>query len=132
MVKKANIAIDERVMRIVKLTNYDNQFYEIELINDGDYEMTDHKELVAAQKSMGGLKLPTVAICSDLSMMSVEMMRYVGKNENDPYSKADAFVIKSISQRIVGNFYLKIIKPERPTRLFNDKEEAYKWIKQFF
>jgi hypothetical protein len=36
-----------------------------------------------------------------------------------------------MAQRILANFYIKINKPERPTKFFNDKDEAVNWIKQY-
>jgi hypothetical protein len=44
---------------------------------------------------------------------------------------ADAFVIDSLAQRILGNFYLKFNKPQFPTRFFNSKEEALIWLEAF-
>lgn len=48
-----------------------------------------------------------------------------------PYSKAEAFIINSIAMRMIANFYLKINKPERPTKMFTREEEAIKWLKTF-
>jgi len=43
---------------------------------------------------------------------------------------ASAFIIYSLSQKILGNFYLKVNKPNVPTKLFSDKEKAITWIKE--
>ncbi|MDG1477554.1 MAG: hypothetical protein P8Q14_10445 [Vicingaceae bacterium] len=43
---------------------------------------------------------------------------------------ASAFVINSLSQKILGNFYLKVNKPNVPTKLFSDKGKAIIWIKE--
>ena len=45
-------------------------------------------------------------------------MRHLKENKNNPFSVADTFVIAA-NQAILGNFYLKINKPERPTKFFN-------------
>lgn len=47
------------------------------------------------------------------------------------YKLADAFVISSMPQAIVGNFYLKFNKPCVPTRFFFSEQEAEEWLKQF-
>ena len=41
---------------------------------------------------------------------------------------AKAFVIHSIPQRIVGNFYIKVNKPFASTKLFTSKEKAIEWL----
>jgi len=41
---------------------------------------------------------------------------------------ADAFVIKSLSQKIVANLMIKINKPSVPTRFFDKIEDAEKWL----
>jgi hypothetical protein len=52
-------------------------------------------------------------------------------NREYPYSKADAFIIKSIAMQFIAKFYLKINKPERPTRMFTCETEAIKWLSTF-
>lgn len=41
---------------------------------------------------------------------------------------ADAIVIKSLAQKIVGNFYLKFHRPVKPTKIFNNIEDASIWL----
>jgi len=56
---------------------------------------------------------------------------YWATKEACPYSKAEAFIINSIALQLIANFYLKINKPERPTKMFTHEEEAIKWLKTF-
>lgn len=44
---------------------------------------------------------------------------------------ADAYVISSLSQRLMGNFYIKLNKPKRPTKLFTDPDKATEWLNNF-
>lgn len=51
-----------------------------------------------------------------------------------PKKKADAILISSLPQRILGSFYLKItqqINYSHPIKLFKDEEEAVNWLIQF-
>lgn len=41
---------------------------------------------------------------------------------------ATAFVINNLSQRLLGKFYLKINKPNTPTKMFSTLKEALIWI----
>ena len=44
------------------------------------------------------------------------------------YKIADAFVICSLSQKLIANFYMNFHKPFVPTKFFTNKEEAVKWL----
>lgn len=56
----------------------------------------------------------------------------VRKWASDPsgnnFTIADAFVIQSMAQKMIGNFYLTFHKPVKPTKLFNNVEDALKWL----
>ncbi len=42
---------------------------------------------------------------------------------------AEAVIIRSLSVRILGNFFLRFNKPGVPTRLFEDYDEAMSWLR---
>jgi hypothetical protein len=44
------------------------------------------------------------------------------------FTIADAIIMKSMPQKIIGNFYLTFHKPIKPTKLFNNVEDAIKWL----
>jgi len=110
----------------------DDLFYQVELAEDIDFEIPDLQDLVEAERELDGRKLPVLVLCEPTTNTNVDLMNYLSKNKNNPYSVADAFVINSISQSILANFYSKINKPERPTKFFTKREDALEWIKQFF
>jgi hypothetical protein len=68
-------------------------------------------------------------LCEEFASTDTSFVRYLAQNKNNPYAKADAFVIKSVAQKIIANFYLKISTPERPTKFFKNKTEAINWLK---
>jgi hypothetical protein len=109
----------------------DEGFYEILMEEEGVFGFEELKLLIEAQKNLGAQKLPVIVVCGEYSSTDIEFIKHLAKNENDPYSKADAFVLKSIAQRLMANFYIKIVIPERPTKFFNKRIDAYNWIKQF-
>lgn len=81
---------------------------------------------------VGDRKFPVLFIANEFSVPSSESRDYLAKKEALPYSLADAYVICSFPQKLIGNFYLKVNKPGRPTKIFTDKEDAIKWLKTFF
>jgi hypothetical protein len=90
------------------------------------------KEMV---KKMGEMvnysQVPILARHEDFALPGKANRDYWAKKESCPYSKAEAFMIGSTGLKLIANFYLKINKPERPTRMFTDEEEAVTWLKTF-
>ena len=109
----------------------DYGFYLVSVNETEEFSVEDLKKLVLAQQELGGEKLPVLVLCSEHATTNSDLLTAISKNENNPYSKADAFVIHSMAQKILANFYIKINKPERPTKFFNDKNEAINWLKPF-
>lgn len=106
-------------------------FYQIIVPPNTSFSVKDFQDLVSAQKELGGIKTPSIVLAHESASLDAEAFKTVSKKLSNPYSTADAFVIKSMPQRILGNFYLKVTKPERPSRLFNDKDEAINWLKNY-
>lgn len=44
---------------------------------------------------------------------------------------AEAFVVKNLNQRILGNFYLRIGRPGCPSEVFTIEDEAVKWVMMY-
>jgi hypothetical protein len=43
---------------------------------------------------------------------------------------AMALIVNTMATRILANFYLKVNKPMRPTRMFTDMQKAIEWCKE--
>lgn len=113
----------------IKIEN--DGFYLINVNETEDFTVEDFKLLVGAQKEMGERYLPSLVLCSENASTDFELLKVIAKNEHNPYSKADAFIIHSLPQRILANFYIKMNNPERPTKFFNNKKDALDWLNQF-
>ncbi len=91
----------------------------------------DARNMMSVFKKLSGRFKPSLlVICSEDNTFSKEAREYTASKEVSDVLKADAFVIKGLALRIIGNGYLKINKPSRPTRLFNSREEAIDWLKR--
>lgn len=71
-----------------------------------------------------------LAIYAEDNSFSKEARNYIASGEVNAVVKAEALVINSMALRIMGNFYLKVNKPPRESKLFNDKNLAINWLKQ--
>jgi hypothetical protein len=56
-----------------------------------------------------------------------DVMEYMSDNPYNKYQKTNALLIRGLSQRILGNFYLNISRPKVKTRLFTGVKEALEW-----
>ena len=62
--------------------------------------------------------------------ISEEGRKLMSSPEIELNRKASAFVINSLGQKLIANFYLKVDRPKVPTKFFSDKEKAMNWVKE--
>lgn len=60
---------------------------------------------------------------------SPEVKKLFAGEEYCKLRKATAFVINSLSTRLMASFYININKPLTPTQIFSSEEEAINWLK---
>jgi hypothetical protein len=114
------------------LAVHEDGYYVVYVFDDQEFTAEDLKLLVNAQEEhFSSKKLPVLSICAENAITNTDLLRVLSKNKNNPFSKADAFVIESMAQKILANFYMRIFKPERPTKFFNNKHDAVVWLKQY-
>lgn len=106
-------------------------FYELIIKDNIEISVEDAVLIRKAQEEISGKKLPMLIHGGKYSTINVDALKFISKNINMPYSKASAYIMYTVAQKILGNFYLKINKPQRPTKFFNNKEEAIIWLKQY-
>jgi len=88
------------------------------------------KELTDAYiKITKGKRTPHLFTANKFVIIEKDVMEFMRDVANN-YGKADAFVIDALPQKIVGNFYLKFVKPQVPTKLFRTEEKAIEWLKK--
>ncbi len=79
----------------------------------------------------GGKKYPVLSVAKGYINIDKEARKYSAREEGNRFTLADAFVLQSLALMIIGNFYLKIDKPIRPTRMFSNTDNAVKWLQTF-
>jgi len=58
-----------------------------------------------------------------------DVMEYMADNPYIKYQSANSILIKGLAQQILGNFYLKIVRPKVSTKLFTTLTGALEWQK---
>lgn len=122
---------------VKKFENYsilirEDGIVQIEIIPDSEISVDEIIEGTNfVLERLDSIKAPVLFIANEFSLPSKESREYLAKKESLPYSLADAYVINSFPQKIAANFYLKVNKPARPTKMFNNKEDALIWLKTY-
>ncbi len=115
-----------------KIFVVENKYHLIEIKPDIEFEVNDVILLVQFQKELSGSIIPSLILPSPTSTTNSDVLKYMSKKTNLPYTLADAYVLNSVAQKILANLYIKVNSPERPTQFFNNKEDALNWLGQFF
>jgi hypothetical protein len=63
--------------------------------------------------------------------VSREARAYAAGAKYGDQSIASAFIITSTANKLIGNFYINVNKPEVPTRIFSSEEKAIEWLEAF-
>ncbi len=104
----------------------------IHIKTSNDVEIKHVVEVVSALEKFGkGKKFPLLITTQKFTLPSPEARAYIATPESDPFASAEAYVIQSFSQKLVGNIYISFNKPARPTRIFTSEEKAIEWLKTF-
>ncbi len=74
--------------------------------------------------------LVLIVVAEADATLTKENREYIASEAVSELVKADAFVIRSLSLKLLMNGYMRINKPNRPTRFFNTEEPAVEWLKQ--
>lgn len=104
----------------------------IDINTDGDFTLENAKELFEASLEVGkGKQYPNLIRVHQYFLPTKEAREFVAAPERSSRALAEAYVIKSLPQKLIGNFYIRIDKPLAPTKLFTSEEKAMEWLKGF-
>lgn len=111
----------------VSLKSKDTIFIDIEA--DQLFNIDDYREVSEAAEILGnGNRMYNIINVGENTIPTKEAREKSCSLKGSIYKWADAFVILSLSQKIIANLMLKLNKPVVPTKFFNSLEEAEKWI----
>jgi hypothetical protein len=109
--------------------SYDGRLLICEVLTDIEIDV-EHvlKDHQASIEITGGDKFLSLVLTSPY--MSITFAAQKESMTKDKYKNiiAQAIVIHSLAQRILGNFMIKFIKYSAPCQLFTNKEEAMNWL----
>ncbi|MCP4520849.1 MAG: hypothetical protein GY827_04015 [Cytophagales bacterium] len=89
------------------------------------------KEVVTTRlQFQQGETYPTIVFGDNILNANKEARDYFVQKGEEGLSAA-AMVVTGVITKMLVNFYLKVSKPNIPTKFFNTEEEALEWIIQF-
>jgi len=107
---------------IVKVTFKDHHDF---CLHDAK-ELLEDLKIICFKKSKPILKIP-----GKYSSIDSETRKFIASIEGMKYSSAEALVTNYLPHLIIGNFYMKINKPVKPTAFFDVEEKAVEWLKRY-
>jgi hypothetical protein len=114
------------------MTLREDGIVQIDVFPEVEITIEDVKQGVQYLEEIGkGKKYPLLFVAQAYSLPSDRTREYLANRNSIPFSFAEAYVICSLPQKIVGNFYLRVNKPARPTQIFNSESDAVSWLKTF-
>lgn len=130
----------EESITVVKKIEIDKAI--VSLREDGimQYNIKPHTEysvrdVMAANDAAGklgsGKAYPNIIFIDHFLNADADCRKYAASEESNVYTVADAFVLNSVALKLIGNFYIKVNKPVRPTRIFSNEQEAIDWLYSF-
>lgn len=103
---------------------------EIDFSDTLEIDVKEAKEMVVATGSVSqGKKVLVLNVAGSLTTATAAARDFAASAEAVQYTLAEAYVVSNLAQKIVGNFYVNFHKPQVPTKIFTNTEEAVKWLK---
>jgi hypothetical protein len=109
-----------RILDDIVILDYRNQ----------EINLEDCKVFYAwCQKNIPEQKFKFLNIIPSFSSFTEEAKRF-SANEGCHFSLAEAFVVQNSIMKVLGNFYIRIDKPNVSTKIFSNVADAMNWLKQ--
>ena len=117
--------------RVWKIWSDDHGIVWSQFLSGAEQTLDDAKEFIVALKNFapGGNSVGLVDI-RNVKKTNHEVRAHFAK-EGKNIGLACAILVRSPMSSAIGNFFLKINKPDFPARLFHSETAAIKWLKGF-
>ncbi len=123
---------ETRIVNIFTLNMREDGILHTHVSSERVQTVNDLKEVVPIVGEMVNYKqVPLLVTLDDFALPSADVRKFWADKETCPYNSAEAFIAVSPGHKMIGNFYLAINKPGRPTKMFSKEEEAIIWLKFF-
>jgi hypothetical protein len=121
-IKLPHAVIRLRTDLIIEITSADDFEYDVDAIKQNHEAI---KQLKETPKAL------ILNLAGKFTTVTTEVRDFVATAPHQSFIAAEAFVIQSLAQKILVQFYLKMNKPKVPANFFNSATKAVEWLKNF-
>jgi len=109
--------------------SFDGKILLTEILDNMEIDLDDALENYEASMQLVGDK-PFLSLVISAPYTTVTKETRDAMNDPKYYKNtvAQAIVVKSLANRLMGNFLIRLYRQYCPHRLFNHREEAIKWL----
>lgn len=110
---------------------YNPPLVRVEILPDAVMTKKETKEVNDAIGILSeGKEILVLGIADESSQIDKTAREFSASKEGLGFTKAEAFVVKNLAQKLTVNFYLTINKPLKPCKAFTTEEDAIKWLRE--
>ena len=121
--------LDEIKLDYAKVQLFDAKLVRIEIFSNNIIALDESKKINDAIGTLSkGTECFVLMVADEFTQFDRSAADFSASEEGLRYTIADALVVKSLSHKILANFYLKFNKPAKPTKIFTNEPEAVKWL----
>ncbi len=121
--------LSEIKFNYAKVQLYEPKFVRIEIFSETIIGLNESKSMNDAVGVLSeGTECLVLIVADEFAQFDRDSGDFSSSEEGQRFTFADALVVKSLSQKILANFYLKFNKPAKPTRIFTNEAEAIAWL----
>ncbi len=119
--------IDEIKLNYAKVQLFESKLVRIELFSDHVIALSESQKITDAICTLSnGDQCLVLMVADEFAQFDRSAIDFSSSEEGLRYTLADAIVVKSLSHKILANFYLKFNKPAKPTKIFTNEVDAVK------
>lgn len=124
--------IDQRTVGVYTLSLMEDGIMYAHVSDESTETVEGLKEAVRVIGEMVNYKkTPMLNTRDEFALPAPELRSFWAQKDSFPYSSAEAYVLPTLALKIIGNAYIVVNKPTRPTRFFVNREDAIVWLKTF-
>jgi hypothetical protein len=123
-----------KILRHIKFDYADVQLLDvgivrIDMLSNHIIDLEEAVQMNIAQgQLLNGQPGLVLMVAGSTTQFTSDARDFSASREGLRFSIAEAMLVKNLAQRIIVSFYLKINKPNKPSRAFNTEEDAINWL----
>lgn len=123
-----SVLIAEREFSIATARIYANDVFHVYFFSGAYLDMDFVQAVYDFNAEMGGKAYFNLFEFEPHVDLASEVRDWAANPQGNKNTYADALVINSLPHKLLANFYMRFNKPVKPTKIFNQREKALKWL----